>query len=67
MYWVHENFRESLAEIHVDSCRFTMERQDPDFSERWHGPYDALDVAVEVAASLAKRTTKVCRNSVVYR
>ena len=64
MYWIYENFRESLAEIHLAVCRSAMERQAPDFSERWHGPYDTMDVAIEIAASLGKMTTKVCRVSI---
>ena len=64
MYWIYENFRESLAEIHAGECRTAMERQAPDFSERWHGPYNTIDVAIEFAASLGKRTTKVCRVSI---
>ena len=63
-YYLYESDINRKVRVHIGNCKFCKEGKviagTPALTSRWHGPFDTLAAAKEVAKSLKQKDTRTC-------
>ena len=61
-YVVYENYPTNAATVHVSTCRIYVCRiADETRNGKWHGPFDNVESALNLAKATGRRNLRVCR------
>lgn len=61
-YVVYENYPTNAATVHVSTCRIYVCRiADETRNGKWHGPFDDVESALNLAKATGRRNLRVCR------
>ncbi len=63
-YYLYDNDSDRKVRVHIGSCKYCKEgkgiKSIPQSASGWHGPFDTLTAAKEVAQSLQRKDTRTC-------